>query len=205
MSASDKSTSALESVAALLREEIDRFERLTEQATRGALHSQKAIDRGIELVNEAAASHARFGEHLRALIDAVTDARDRQRVSAERLNERTQTLIARRDSYAQVRARFEQLGDEARAINALVLELAALAQGTQGAQGEPGSVHTTLDEVLARMEAVHAQAREIASQARGEQMSDLEREADALAQRVASTKNKLELLRAPLEAQRTIN
>src|SRR4051812_21255909 len=82
-----------------LEAEIARFEKLTATATRTALDSQKHMDFAAQAIQEAADCHARFGEQLRALIDAVAIARDRQQASAATLNARSEEIQKRREQY----------------------------------------------------------------------------------------------------------
>lgn len=200
MSNSEKNQSPLEAAASKMRQELERFERITEQLARGPANSQKTIDRGIEMVNEAADSHERFSGHLKSLIDAVANARDRQAASAETLRVRTKELVERRDTFVDVQKRFLVLGEEAKGLNAMVLELASVSiEGDQDAK----ALVEKLDEALEKMSSVHDRAKELMAVSKTEGLQDLEREADSLAQRVGSARNKMELLREAVQAKRT--
>lgn len=191
----DGKTGELESVAARLDEEIRRFERLTETATRGPLGSEKSLDRAAVAIREAAASHERFGQQLHALIAAVATARDRQQASADRLNARAAEIERRRAQFASVRARFAAIGEDARAINEVVLSIGA------GADVDLVSLLERLEAAEQRMGEILEETRGFAAHAREEGMTDIEREADTLRQQVGAARNKIRQLRELLVAR----
>jgi chromosome segregation ATPase len=191
--------SPLEVAATRMRDEIERFEALTDQVTKAALTSSKAIDRATELLEEAAQSHGRFGQELTALIAAVSEARDRQAASAERLNTRGESIRERRAQFLALRERFAALGDDAQLINTLILEA-----GTPdpNALGDVTALIGRLGEASERMATVVERAKELGRDAHDVELVDLEREADALRQKVAAARNKVDQLRTALEARR---
>lgn len=194
MSKTERKPSELEAVATRLEEEIRRFERLTEAAVRGPLGSEKSVDRAAATIQEAAASHERFGQHLHALIAAVAAARDRQQASADRLNARGEEIKRRREQFAAVRARFAAIGEDARAINEVVLAIG------DGPGVELARVVERLEQAEARMGEIVDEIRGLGAHAREEQMTEIEREADALRQQVGAARSKIRQLREILVA-----
>ena len=182
----------LSAAADALEAEMRNFDRLTALAVRIELDSHKNLDAAADAVQQAAESHTRFGTQLGALIEAVAVARDRQQASATALNERAVQINQRRAGFEMLRERFGALGEEVRAINALAIDAAA---AKSGGNATPEDVATTLDAAIVRMEAIVESARALGSDAREQGMVDLDRQADALRQKILAARNKLHQLR----------
>ena len=100
---------ALALTAGVLAKEMTTFEALTERLGRLELTSEEKMVKAGELLKEAAASHLRFVEGLRAMIDGIEDARQRQNKSAAALAEHTAALESRRLEYTALVERFQAL------------------------------------------------------------------------------------------------
>lgn len=188
--------------AVALAEELQRFETMAASLARASLTSQKSLDLAAKATRDAAASQARFAEHLRALVEAVTEARDRQAKAAATINTAVAEIDARTERFGALRARFTKLGEKAGEVNQLVQRAAALKR-EPGASGEHSEqLGRAMDEALAGLDLVVEAAREITNDAHEAGATDLEREAGALRQQVLSAKNKLGLLRKHLEGEK---
>ena len=190
----------LGAAALALAEELERFEEMAAALARAPLNSQKSLDQAAKATREAAASQARFADSLRVLVEAVTEARDRQAKAAEVINQRVAEIDARAERFAAVRARFSKLGETAAEVNRLMQRAATLKREV-GAAEHP-ELGKTIDEALAGLGHVIEEAREITAEARETGAHDLAREADGLRQQVLAAKNKLGLLQKHLAGEK---
>src|SRR5262245_8621500 len=90
-----KKLSALAAAAVALEEELARFEQLTEQAKKGKLDSQKTLEAAARATTEAAQCQERLGICMRALSDALTQARERNQTAVTALAARAQEIQSR--------------------------------------------------------------------------------------------------------------
>jgi hypothetical protein len=180
-------------VAAALDEELQRFEELSATARRLPLKSQKNLERAAQTTREAAASQERFGAHLRALVDAVAAARDRQQVGADTLAEAAQAIEQRWARFEALMARFGAIGTEAGVINTLVQEVGALRRDGPNAT-PPAAIVARLREIQAQMTTVIESAQGLARDATDDDLVDVARQSDALRQQILAARNKLHLL-----------
>lgn len=188
--------------AMALAEELQRFEAMAAALVRAPLTSQESLGLAAKATHDAAASQARFAEHLRALVEAVTEARDRHAKAAATISAAVAEIDARAERFGALRARFTKLGEKASEVNQLVQRAAALKRepGVSGEHSE--QLGRAIDEALAGLDVVIEQARAITNDAREAGATHLEREAGSMRQQVLSAKNTLELYRKHLEGEK---
>ncbi len=182
-------------VAAELEAEVAEFEALTRRVTKIELSTRKDLTKMSELLGQAESSHKRFIERLRALIEAIDGVRARQNASAVSLSACADRLDAQRALYENLEQRFAELGEAAKAVNALVLEGAEA--GREG--GEERA--TALDKLAAAAERLQGSieaATMLCSEARSAGLTDVEQQADALRQQLQSLAKKLERVQSAL-------
>src|SRR5262245_45707127 len=100
--ASDKSQArGLVAAAEALERELDRYEQVAANLERERLDSEKTLRRAAQALSTVGDIGTRLGEHLGALLSAITIVRERQealtatiRTSAERIQQRSEALGA---------------------------------------------------------------------------------------------------------------
>ncbi len=186
---SDAGPPSLRESAAGLDAELEKFEALTRVVVHTALESHENLDLAADALRQAADSHERFGEHLKALIHAVERARDRQHHSATALNARGEELRKRREELGDLRERFAKLGEQARQLNGLVQWAGPNEQPDRGEMLERvGAARTRIVKVIEG-------ARELALLARAARALDLASEAESLEKQLESARRGLDELR----------
>jgi hypothetical protein len=137
---------------------------------------------------------------VQALVQAVGAAREAQQQSAATLTERAKEIAARRAILDPLLARFGQLGEAAKTLNAALQKVAGYkpnpyASGTAaGPSEEEREYQEALVAVDAGMLACATHAEKLAADANAQDFEDLGRQADGLRQQVLSAKNRLGLL-----------
>jgi chromosome segregation ATPase len=193
-------TAPLGAAAGALEHELRRFEELAASLKRAPLTSQKAIERAAQTVSEAAACQGRLGELLRALVQAIEEARLRQEASAVSINERGDEIRARGERLGELLTSYSELGEEARGINAAAQEAAAL----QSREDEE-SVHATHARLAAvddRMAHLADRAHDLQRAAEADDFPEVARQAESMRQQMLSVRNRMKLLREKLPPPR---
>jgi hypothetical protein len=167
----------LGAAAAALELELRRFEQVAELAVRLELKSQKNLERAVRASQDAAEAQGRVAERVRALVEEIARARQRQEAQAAQLEERARQIQARRDLLDTLLARFAQLGEEAAEVNTM------LKQGGR------------VDEAEERLGRVAGSAEELLREAERDGFEDAVRQAESVRQQSLSARNKLKLLR----------
>ena len=174
--------SPLAAAALALEEELVRFEKLTEDARRGKLDSQKTLEEAARATTEAAQCQERLGTHMRALSEALTALRERNQNAVTALATRAQEIQTRSEVIAELLRRFAAIGEAADA-------LANIAQNLK----QQGSMRP-LGELAAKMDVVVDEARLLAEAATAAEVPDLAQKAATLGQQVATAKARLAVL-----------
>ena len=187
-------TSNLAASALALEEEIARFERLAADAQRTPLDSQKHIEQAAKAARDAAESEERFTEKVRALVEAVAQARDRQARAAEAINARIADVNSRAEIFAGLQRDFVNLGEEAKGINDQV-KGAASGETVDGEAAKLAAIR----EVGDRLGKAADNAAALAEKAREAGFVDLTHHADGLRQQLLAARNKLKLVQQALE------
>jgi hypothetical protein len=167
----------LGAAAAALEAELRRFEQVAELAARLELKSQKNLERAARAAQDAAEAQGRVAERVRALVEEIARARERQEDQAKQLEQRAQQIQSRRELLDALLSRFAQLGNEAAEVNALLKE--------------GGRV----DEAEERLGRVASSAEELLRDAERDGFEDAVRQAESVRQQSLSARNKLKLLR----------
>lgn len=184
--------------AVLLEQELRRFEEIAAALVRAPLNSQKGLEQAARATQDASASQGRFAEHLKALVEAVSAARERQATAAGSINARVLEIDARAARFVELRERFAQLGVRAAEVN-VIMQRAAAVKREPGDGSDRTELRATIEQALEGLGAVVDGAQQLMHDAREAEAHDLSREADALRQQVLSARNKLGLLRRHLE------
>jgi hypothetical protein len=194
--------SELAIAAAHLDAELHRFEELVGVLTRAAFDSKKGLERAARMLSDAIDSRDRVAAEVGHLVSAVATARDRQQVAADRLQARALELQERTAVIASFFERFGALGEDARAMNAL-LQQASSAYGESDGESERPTAEALarFDDVHARMGDVARKASELAESARKDGVLDIAQQADAIRQQVHATRNRLGLLQRGFSAR----
>jgi chromosome segregation ATPase len=184
-----RQASELADVASDLEAEIAELESLTGRISRVELNSQKNIVRAAELLKEASDSHERFITYLRTLIESVEQLRHRQNASAATLSEFSTALDGRRQLYEALQQRFGKLGEEARQVSELVRDTVRPNGHTPSEREQMLERLRVANQLLV---AAVESARSLATDADEANMTDLQRDADALRQQLESLSQKLQ-------------
>jgi hypothetical protein len=171
--------------AAELVREMRNFEALTERVGRVELNSEERLAKAGTLLEEAAASHLRFVEGLRALIGGIEDARQRQNQSAAALAEVTAKLDARRLEYTALVQRFQALGTTAQEIGELMRPVSSPEDPVEMAE-----LRANMARVGERLGRTADELQSLVRDARAAHLVDLEQQADALFQRMRALARK---------------
>jgi len=167
----------LGAAAAALEAELRRFEQVAELAARLELKSQKNLERAARAAQDAGEAQGRVAERVRALVEEIARARERQEDQAKHLELRAQQIRSRRELLDALLARFAQLGNEAAEVNALLMK--------------GGGV----DEAEERLGRVASSAEELLRDAERDGFEDAVRQAESVRHQSLSARNKLKLLR----------
>jgi chromosome segregation ATPase len=174
-------------VATELDDEVTTFETLTARVAKLDLGSHKEIMRAAELLGQAAESHKRFLDHLRALIESIDDVRSRQNLSAEALSAHATRLDERRLTYEALQQRFSSIGVDAHEVNALIQQ----SVGADSPEDRDQKL-ARLREARERLNGSVESARTLVADARRAELSDLERQADAMRQQLQALAKKIQ-------------
>ena len=183
--------------AGTLDTELARFEELAAAVHKVPLSSEKNLDRAAKGTEEVLACQERIGACVSSLVEAITLSRERQQRIADDLETRAHEIRARREEYRALLERFLGVSDEARALNAIMSEIAEHRAQTSR-DGPTVDVRAQLAEAIVRMDKVADSAKTLEDEARVRDMEDLRRQAEALRQQLQSAKNRVLLIQRAL-------
>ena len=148
------------------------------------------------------ACQEKIAAHVASLVQAITAARERQQRVVDELEARAHEVRARREEYRALLEQFLGVTDEARALNAIMTEVAE-KRGEAVESGEPGAaasveIRAQLAEAIVRMDRVAESAKTLEDEAKTRNMQDLHRQAEALRQQLQSAKNRVLMLQRTL-------
>jgi len=167
----------LGAAAAALEAELRRFEQLAELATRVELKSQKNLERAARAANEAAEAQERVNGRVRALVEEIARARERQEDQAKQLGARAEQIQSRRQALEALLGQFARLGNDAAEVNELLKQTGAVAEAEE------------------RLGTVAEAAEAVLREAEREGFEDAVRQAESIRQQSLAARNKLKLLR----------
>jgi hypothetical protein len=181
-----KSGSALLEAAQAFDDELASYTSLSEAFQRAPLASSKHLERINDLLGQIAASEQRLAACGQRLAEAVGGARELQEGQAKLTLERIPEVKARMDLLRGLLAQFEELGQQAGALNQTAAGL-----GKGGEQGE--APITGVRELAAHMHTLSMRASELAGAAKQADFEELAARAHALYQQLLSAHHKLKL------------
>ena len=131
---------------------LKRFAALSDGLRKGALDSQRNLERAAEALKEVAGCEEELQAHAQALMAALGSARDAQQTQAELVRVRALEIQARSEELARLMRGFEAIGKDAAALNASAQQLAARKR-TPTRWSRTASCWPGLDELQERMTA----------------------------------------------------
>lgn len=186
-----KTTSELVAAAEAFEQELAQFGRLSETVCKGALNSQKALERAGRALQELAAMEQRLQNAAGVLIGALNVARERQQAQAEAAQARAREIQERAEVSTALMQRFAELGGEAAKLGERVREIGA---GSDGAEADKAAMVAKLADLAVPMTELAEKAQSLAADAREADFEDVARQADALRQQVLAARNKVALM-----------
>jgi hypothetical protein len=189
--------SPLVAAAAAFDDTLQRFASLAEALRKGALDSQRNLERAGEALKEVAACEQELQAQAQALMAALGASRDAQQTQAEIVRSRADDIEKRAHAYADLMRRFEALGKDAAALNTTAQELAGRKR-TADEMVRDGELLAGIDELGERMTSVATNSETLAGDARRADFEDLSRKIDSLRQQILAARNKIGLLKDAL-------
>ena len=184
-------TLGLASAAEDLDRELSRYEALAGRIQHERLDSEKNLYQAARALSELEQSEGRLGEHLRALVDAIATARERQEKQSQGVRARAEQIRQRTESLTQLLERLAALGAAAGDVNRLVQQVAASA----GEAGAPERIDdAAFREIQDRLGRLAEDSGELARAAQAEAFGDLGTQAESLRLQLLSARNKFLLL-----------
>ena len=174
-----------------LDRELGRYEALVTRIQHERLDSEKNLQRAARVLSELDSSEVRLGEHLRALVDAISTTRARQETQSEAVRVRAEQIRQRTESLTQLRERWAGLGAAAGEVNRLLQQVAVAARES-GAEVRIDEV--AFREVEERLGQLAADSGDLARAAQAEEFVDLGTQAESLRLQLLSARNKFLLL-----------
>jgi len=184
-------TLGLASAAEDLDRELSRYEALAGRIQHERLDSEKNLHQAAQALSELEQSEGRLGEHLRALVDAIATARERQEKQSQGVRARAEQIRQRTESLTQLLERLAALGAAAGDVNRLVQQVAASA----GEAGAPERIDdAAFREIQDRLGRLAEDSGELARAAQADEFGDLGTQAESLRLQLLSARNKFVLL-----------
>jgi hypothetical protein len=202
--------SPLLAAAEAFDDELERFAHLSESARKGALGSQKALERAAETLKEIADCEEQMQAHARALMTALGAAREQQEAQATLVSQRAEVIRARTTVYGELLQRFQTLGSDAATLNAMGQRLSTKTRDASAgaATGAPATAAEMakdpelvagLGELSRGMAEVAGRAQELEVAARAADFEDVARQAESLRQQLLAARNRVVLLHGSLQ------
>lgn len=198
---SKKDPSPLLAAAEAFDSELERFGHLAEGARKGALGSQKALERAAETLKEIADCEEQMQARARALMAALGTAREQQEAQAALVSERAEEVRQRTAVYGELLRQFQALGQDAVELNGMGQRLSAKKRdaGATGADmARDPELAAGLHELSERMAGVAGRAQDLVTAARTADFEDVSRQTDSLRQQLLAARNKVVLLHGSL-------
>lgn len=165
--------STLTAAAAAFDAQLVEYARLAELLLRTPLTTVKHVERANQTIDELAAVEERLGATGRGLVEAITEARERQQQLANDIVAHLPAVQERNQALHGVLAELQQLGEAMRELNAAAVGGAAVL------------------EVEEQVAALATRAEALAAQARGAGFEEPASQAHALHQQMLAVVRKL--------------
>jgi chromosome segregation ATPase len=180
--------SELVRAAAALEQDLRRLEELSAAVRTIRLHNEKSITRAARELNEALEQPGRLAQGLKLLAEAMAHLQERQEAAMNPLSVRAAEIQARAAKLNEYVQHFAALG----AQTADASKLLQTAQGPDAAEALDDETRShTLAEVDERLTSIVEGSRALAESARGDDLPDFARDADALKQRIQALSERL--------------
>jgi hypothetical protein len=185
MSDAEKKTEpSLAQVAALFEEELARFEDLAAGLGRLDVNSDKTLQRARQGLEACAACEQGLATNLGAFVQAMQAFQDRQQRCMASVLESAKHIEQRYKARQALLERVTQLGRQASGVTAPMEQLAE--SGADAAK-----VLGSMEDIGKRLDAVIAEASELASAAAKDEWQDIARDVDTLKQQLQAARNKV--------------
>jgi hypothetical protein len=189
--------SPLVAAAAAVDDELRDYDELAREAGRIGLDGEKALGRAARVLEQATTRQPKIQEKLRALVEEIEQARNRQQQSLDGLVTASKLLAARATQFELMMRRFAALGESAKGVNALTSQLSARrSEGALEVELLDG-----LRELDERMDKVVVEADSLAEDAERDGWPEIARQADTVRQQIRSAKNKLAVAQRAVAAR----
>jgi DNA repair exonuclease SbcCD ATPase subunit len=191
----------LVNAAQAVEEEVRRLEDLAAHACRSKLNTEKGIARAAKELQETMEQQERLAVTLRAFGEVIVSVQRRQHAALEPINQHASQIQKRMTRLAEHMQSYGALGVKAN-------DLAKLLQGVASARKEGDTPEEAAEErrtrllveVEQRFSSLLEEAKALAELAREEEYPDVEREADALKQKMQAMRSRLsDLVRPAVE------
>jgi chromosome segregation ATPase len=179
MSKTEKNVPELVLAAEALEAELAKLEGLSRAVRKIPLSSERSITRAAKELSETATLQERLAEGLQGLARAMARLQGRQQAALEPLAAFANAIQARM-------LRLSELMHDFAALGAAATEATTLIQATTG---DHSHIVAVVDEQLSK---ISEGARALLDAARADDFPDVAREAEALKQRLAALRKKLE-------------
>ncbi|RYZ09059.1 MAG: hypothetical protein EOO73_04640 [Myxococcales bacterium] len=174
-----------------LTEQLARFESQSEELSRLAINSDKALTRACHGLEACSTHEAGLARALRAFAEAMQGVQATQQRCVEVTATTAARIAARQAERMELQTRLAALGESARQVSEPVTQLA-------GSGAESGALLGSLQEVERRLEGVIAEATALSEQSRAGDWSDLERDTQGMREQLQSLRNRVLLMRRKL-------
>ena len=167
---------------------LAQYDTLISDVEKTPLTSKKGIERAARTTQEATQIGETMGQLVATLAQAIQTMSARQSERSMALIERSREIKRRFDEMVALSQRFDELATESNAVNEEVQLHGQKELTTDADKAE------FLRGLAARMVPLIGRAKELAVASRDAEFPDMEKNADSLAQTLASAKNKVELV-----------
>lgn len=187
MSQNKAAEGRLVTVARALEGEVARYEQSLAELGRAEIVSEKTLLRAGRSLEACAEHQQRLAAHLQAFAAAMGEIQARQEKCIAATGEAMHHVKARHEARADLLVRVAALGAQAREINEPIEGLATTPEEPAVSANVLGS----LEEVRSKTEAVIAEASALRTLAKEGAWHDIERDTDALQQKLEDARNKM--------------
>jgi hypothetical protein len=178
MASRDKDLPELVRASQALEEDLERFEESSKAVRKLRLDSEKHLARAQKELADALALPERLAHHLRAVASALEGMQARQQVSLDSLASVAADIQRRKSRLEEHLQAFAALGKSATDASALL----------ESERERPA----VLEGLMAGLTKIAEDAKALFERARSDEFPEVAREADALHQRMAALRRRLE-------------
>jgi len=194
LSMSKNTDSPLVAAARQLDSDLRRFEELSAELGRGAINSEKSLQRARQALEACSAHEGKLAGSLSIFAQAMQGVQQTQHACMDATAQAAKRIAERHAERTTLQDRLAKLGESARAVSAPVADLGELTGAASGQILEP------LAEVERRLEAVIAEATVLCEVSREGDWTDLERDTQSLREQLQALRNRVLLMRRKLSS-----